>query len=112
MALTLPHDNLDVRRIAVSASSSGDNTILAAVTAKRIRVIGGVLMAAGAVNAKWKSGSGTDVTGLYRFAAAGDGVAIPEMLAGHAETAAGEALVLNLSAATAVSGHVTVLVGE
>lgn len=112
MPTTLPHANFDFRRVAVSASSSGDNTLLAAITGKKIRVVGGVLMAAGAVNAKFKSGASTDLTGLLRFDAAGSGVALPEMMAGLAETAAGEALVLNLSAATAVSGMLVCVVGE
>lgn len=96
---------------AIAASSSGDNTVVPAVAGKRIRVIAGHLSFSGNVNAKWKSGASTDLTGLYYGAAATQVplAATPEGVGGmrfHFETAQGEALVLNLSGATAVGGHV------
>lgn len=96
---------------AIAASSSGDNTVVSAVSGKRIRVTGGVLSFSASVNAKWKSGASTDLTGLY-YGAANTVVTFdygPEGwggMRGHFETAAGENLVLNLSGATAVGGHV------
>lgn len=90
----------------VADASSGANEIVAAVTGKRIRVLSYVLSASAAVNAKWQSGS-TDKTGLLYFAAAGYGAVAPFNEQGWFETAAGEALNLNLSGAVTVGGHVS-----
>lgn len=91
---------------AISASSSGDNTIVAAVTSKKIRVLRWSLSANGAVNAKWKSATAGDITGLrYLQQYGGGGGTLCEI--GHFETTAGEALVLNLSTAVAVGGDLT-----
>jgi hypothetical protein len=91
---------------AIAASSSGDNSIVALVSAKKIRVLAYKLVANGAVNAKWRSNT-TDKTGLSYMAAAGDGEVLPYNPLGWFETAVGEALQLNLSAALAVGGHLT-----
>jgi hypothetical protein len=90
----------------IAASSSGDNTVVAAVASKKIRVISYTVVAITAVNAKWKSGASTDKSGLLYCGATG-GVANPYNPLGLLETASGEALVLNLSAAVAVGGHLT-----
>lgn len=111
MPPSLPNDHLDIRRIAVSASSSGDNAILALVTGKRIRLLGCLLTAAGAVNVKWRSNT-TDLSAAVVLSASGDGFVLPEAITGWVETVAGQALNLNLSGAVAVTGHVIVLVGE
>jgi hypothetical protein len=92
----------------VAAASSGDNTLVAAVAAKKIRVHGYELSAARAVNAKFRSGA-TDITGLFTLAAAGASADAQERTAdpdGLFETATGAALVLNLSGAVAVAGFV------
>lgn len=89
---------------AISASSSGDNTIVNAVTGKKIRVLGWSLTSNGTVNVRWKSGASTNLTGLrylIQYASAG-GSPTPF---GRFETASNEALVLNLSAAVAVGGE-------
>lgn len=91
---------------SIAASSSGDNTIVAAVTSKKIRVIRFSLSASGTVNAKWKSGSGTDLTGLFYMVANG-GAGANYTPVGLFETASNTALVLNLSGATAVGGFLT-----
>lgn len=91
---------------AVAASSSGDNTIVAAVTSKKIRVLSYTLMANAAVNAKWQSSVAGDKSGLLYLAANG-GVSSGFCPLGHFETVAGEALELNLSGAVAVGGHIT-----
>jgi len=90
----------------VAAASNGDNTIVAAVTSKKIRVLGGKLSFSGTVNAKWQSGaSGTDLTGLtYGVANVVDN--LPFNPVGHFETASGILLNLNLSGAVAVGGYV------
>ena len=94
--------------VAISCSSSGANEIVAAVTGKRIRVLGYTLTFSGSVNAKFQSAS-TDKTGLLYGAAAANVCApitdTPDLF--WFETAIGEALNLNLSGATAVGGHLT-----
>ncbi len=91
---------------AIAASSSGDNEIVALVSAKKIRVLSGWWMAAGTVNAKWQSSTAGDKTGLS-YLLANVGVVLPFNPAGWFETASGEALQLNLSAAIAVGGCIT-----
>lgn len=91
---------------SIAVSSSGDNSIVALVATKKIRVLSLKLTANGAVNAKWRSNT-TDKTGLSYFAAAGDGEVLPFNQCGWFETAAGEALNLNLSGAVAVGGHIS-----
>lgn len=94
---------------AVAASASGDNAIVAAVAGKKIRVRGFELFNSVATvqNAKWRSGT-TDITGLMY------GTTIGLLADAQApkddflfETVAGQALNLNLSAATAVGGWVS-----
>ena len=99
--------------VAIAAAANGDNTLLAGIPGRRIRVTGGVLSYSGTVNAKFRDGAGgTDLTGLYYgvantvvpfdFTAEGFRGMIP-----HFETSQGNALVLNLSAGVAVGGHLT-----
>lgn len=99
----------------IAASDSGDNTIVAApASGYKIRVLAFVISFGGTVNAKWKSGAATDLTGLfYGSATAGlaFGAESPPPGAGNVPVpqfvcAAGQALVLNLSGAVAVGGYV------
>lgn len=93
----------------ISASASGDNTIVAAVSGKRIRVQNYTIIAAGDVSVTWKSGS-TEISGAMPFASNGGaapGAGGPNATGpdGVLETAGGEALVMNLSGAVLVAGH-------
>lgn len=91
----------------IDASSSGNNTIVAAVAGKKIRVLSYVLSFSGSVNVKWQSAAGgTDISKLL-YGAAGVSFNGSFSPAGHLQTAVGELLNLNLSAATAVGGHLT-----
>lgn len=91
---------------AISASSSGDNTIVAAVTSKKIRVLAYNLMGAGAVNARFQTAvAGAYLTGLKYIAAAGGGICAPYNPLGWFETVAGDLLNLELSGAVAVGGE-------
>lgn len=93
----------------ITASSSGATTIVAAVTAKQILVVGFTLTASAAVNAKWQSHTTTaTATGLYYFLGAAS-APLPAgfMPVGHFATVAGEALDINLSGAVAVGGSLT-----
>lgn len=94
---------------SISTSASGDTTIIAAQPGRKIRVLNYTVIAAGDVSIRWKSGS-TNITGAMALAtnggAAPSGAAqSPSGHIGLFETAVGEALVLNLSAAIAVGGH-------
>ena len=92
---------------AITASSSGTTTIVAAVNGQKIYVLRWSLSSNGTVNVKWQSHTTTaNATGLHyltQFAAAG-GAWCP---AGIFATTAGEALDLNLSASIAVGGELT-----
>ena len=90
--------------LPVTASSSGDNPIVTAVTGKKIRVLSYVLSSSGSVNAKWRSGT-TDISGLIYTAATTNASSTAPL--GLFETAAGQALNLNLSAAVPMGGHLT-----
>lgn len=91
---------------AINVAGNGDNTIVAAVGGKRIKVFAIVLNVTGTVNAKWKDGAAADLTGDMNFQAR-EGYAInvvpPAFVLG---TTAGNALILNLSGAIAVDGWV------
>lgn len=89
---------------AISASGSGNNTLVAAVTGKKIRVLALALIANAAVNAKLQSGAGgTDITGLF-YCAGNGGLVLPYNKVGWCQTAAATLLNLNLSGAVAVGG--------
>ena len=90
---------------SINISSSGDNSIVAAVTSKKIRVLSYVIVADAAVAAKFRSGT-TDLMGAASLAANG-GVAAPFNPVGQFETAATTALNLNLASAVGVRGHLT-----
>lgn len=96
-----------VKYAVVSTATLGDNTVVAAVAGKRIAVESYALVVSGAVSVKWKSGAATDLSGAMALAANGGlapaGAGPDSSLLA---TAAGGALVLNLSAAVQVSGHV------
>jgi hypothetical protein len=90
---------------AIAASSSGDNTVVAAVSGKKIRVLSYTLVAAGAVTCRFEDGAGgTAKSGQMSFAANG-GVSVPFSPVGHFETTAGTLLNLELGGAVAVAGH-------
>ncbi len=94
-----------VQYAAVAVTTLDNNTLVAAVTSKKIRVVHLVLVASGgANNVRLESGaSGTALSGVMNLAANGQMV-WPFNPAGWCETAAGSLLNLELSAATAVGG--------
>lgn len=90
----------------LTASASGVTTLVAAVAAKKLRVLALSLVANGSVNAKFQSHvTPTDKSGLYYLAANG-GFVLPVNQFGWFETIAGEALDINLSGAVAVGGNI------
>ncbi len=95
---------------AISASSSGANTVVAAVGARKIRVLNYLLVSAGTVTATWKSDT-TGISGALPLVAnsaisCAGGSHNANGPEGVLETAGGEALVLSLSGAVAVTGHI------
>lgn len=86
----------------VTASAIGDTAVVAAVAGKKIRVRQVVLSAVTANNAKLRSGT-TDRLGLIYLPATQTVVLAAPSGDFLFETAAGAALNVNLSAATAVS---------
>jgi hypothetical protein len=92
----------------INAAAAGDNAIVAADgSGKKLKVLQYAFVVDAAVAVKWRSAA-NDRSGAMVFAANG-GISSPFVApaAGHLlETAAGEALNLNLSGAVGVRGHV------
>jgi hypothetical protein len=91
----------------LSASSSGDSTVVAAVDGHTINVCSYVFVAAGDVSVKWRS-STTDLSGAMPVIANG-GISAPVSSPGLGplfKTAPGEALNIYLSSAVLVAGHI------
>lgn len=94
---------------AIAAASSGDNTLVAAVVGKQIRVLQLFILVAGAVNVYFTSGAGGTVifggsTNKINLAANG-GFVLPFSPVGWFQnSSANQALVMNLSGAVVVSG--------
>lgn len=96
---------------SVDTATSGDNTIVAAVPGRKIRLINYTVIASGDVSIRWKSAS-TNLSGAMALAANGGAAPSgsgqsPAGFIGVLETNSGEALVLNLGSAIQVSGHLT-----
>lgn len=92
---------------AITSASSGNNTVVAAVTSKKIRVLAAVFTSSGTVNGKFQSGaSGTDLTGLF-YMVANVGAVLPFNPVGWFETAAGVLLNFNLSGGVTTGGCLT-----
>ena len=104
----MPGQQSEVQYAAIAAAAAGDNTLVAAVTGKRIRVLALVLVASGGANSvRLESGAGgAALTGVIDLAADGQ-LILPSNPAGWVQTAAAALLNLELSAATAVAGAVT-----
>ena len=92
----------------ISVSSSGSTTVVSAVSGCTINVCSYVFVAGVNVSVKWRSNS-TDLTGAMPIIANG-GVDAPVSSPGLGplfKTASGEPLVLDLSTAGLVAGHMS-----
>ena len=88
----------------IDAATSGNNTLVSAVSGKKIRVVQAFLVAAGTVNTRFESAAdGTALTGQMNLVA-NTGYVIPFSVLGWFETASGQLLNLELSAAISVDG--------
>lgn len=95
---------------AFNASASGDTTLVAAVPGRRVRVLAlaGVTTLANSVHFR---SNATPIAATFPLAANG-GVVLPVNELGWFETAFGEALVVNMTAATATGLQIVyVMVG-
>ena len=93
--------------VIIDCASSGDNTILAAVSSKKIRVLALFLVAAGTTTVRFESGAGgTALTGQMSLDV-NTGFALPFNPVGWFETAATTLLNCELSAAISVDGCLT-----
>lgn len=103
--------------VSVEVAASGDNLIVPASPLYRIRVLAYMLVAAGTVTARWKSGLGTNAalgaTGrnlsgpMPMIANSQISTGQPALEAWLFQTDVGQPLVLNLGGAIGVNGHVT-----
>lgn len=102
--LTAAGSPLTVKFAAIDAAASGNNTLVAAVTDKKVRVLSCFLVSAGTVNVRFESGAdGTALTGQMNLIA-NTGFVLPFNPAGWFETAATTLLNLELSDAVSVDG--------
>ena len=93
--------------LSISAASSGNNTLLAASTGYKIRVISYTLVAASTVTASFQDGaSGTALTGAMTLIA-GVPLVVNFQREGHFQTTVSTLLNLSLGGAVQVSGHLT-----
>ncbi len=94
-------------RAVIDNATSGNNTIVAAVTGYKIRVHNLVLVASGTTTVRFQSGAGgTSLTGDMALVA-NVGFAPGFDPTGHFETAASALLNISLSAAVSVDGWLT-----
>lgn len=94
----------------IDHATSGNNTIVAAVTGKSICVLAYTLVTADAVTVRFESGAGgTALTGQMSFAANG-GVSVAHAPDCHFATAKGALLNLELGSAVSVDGHLKYVV--
>jgi hypothetical protein len=91
----------------IDAATSGDNTLLAAVASKKIRVISLYLISAGTVNVRFESGAGGTALSGQMNLVANAGFVLPFNPTGWFETASNTLLNLELSGAVSVDGGFT-----
>lgn len=94
--LVSPHRNL-----GANPSSLGDNSLVAAISNAKIRVLGFAVVTTASNTVKFRSNT-TDISAAFPLAANG-GVVLPFNEHGWFETSVGQALQINLSAATSTA---------
>jgi len=104
------YDGEKVRHAKINASSSGDNTVIPAVSGKYLIVLAYNFVCGGDVDVKWKSGS-TDISGAAPFIST-TGKVVTGGQWPVLKTGLGEALVMNLSASVQVGGELTYSIAD
>ncbi len=95
---------LTPKYLAVDVNSNGNNTLVAAVSGRRILVLGCVLVASAAVNVRFQDGAGgTALTGVINLTT-NSGFTLPLGIPGWFKTSVNTLLNLELSGAVAVAG--------
>lgn len=89
---------------AIDAATSGDNTLVAAVSGKKIRVLAVFLVAAGTVNVRFEGGAGGTALSGQMNLVANTGFVLNYNPVGWFETAVTTLLNLELSGAISVDG--------
>jgi len=97
----------DVISTTIGPSSSGDNTLIAATTGRKIRVLACSISAASSVNVKFTSSTTSDLTKLFYLATGELNIALPYNPMGWFQTVAGELLGMNLSGGVVVAVQLT-----
>ena len=93
-----------IKRAAINGATLGNNTLVSAVSGKKIRVYQILLVATGTTTVQFQSGAGgTNLTGDMALAA-NVGFSSGWCPVGHFETAEGVLLNMSLSAAVSVEG--------
>ena len=103
--MSVQYGIFEYKTAIIDCGTLGDNTIVSAITTKRIKVYAITLVVSAAVNCMWKSGT-TAISGAMNFSANGGYSHVMQPPAIILQTNTGEALVLNLSGATPVDGHI------
>ncbi len=102
----------NIKRAVINCASSGNNTIVAAVSGKQIKVLGLTMVPDAAVTARFESGAGgTALTGEMKLAAK-DIFSLPPTNVGmhYFETAPGALLNLELGSGEDVDGFILYIV--
>lgn len=109
-ASALPVDpvaSLTIKFARVNATADGSNDVVAAVTSKKIRVLGYAVQSTGAGTVTWKS-STTSTLAEMVIAANGDGVSYSGGVQAPAfETVSGEKLTIDNPAGVDTKGHLS-----
>lgn len=102
-----------VKYAAIDAASSGDNTIVAAVSGKKIRVLSLFLVSSGTVNVRFENGAGgTALTGQMNLVA-NTGFVLPHNPHGWFQCGTDNTLLnLELNGAVSVDGALTYIEAE
>jgi len=100
-ALVVRQAGKTIKTFNVQPAASGDNTVVASVVGKRIKVIEFSVQnqSANSTNVKWKSGASTDLRGPLALDSHESWGRNGQIQSPVLQTVAGEALVLNLSGA-------------
>lgn len=96
---------------ALSFSSSGDNTAVAASTGKTIKIWKLAFTVAGAVNPTFKDGASTSLSGAFVLTANGSNLVFDYDGSPWWVTSPGNAFIINLSGAVALTGQVWYTIG-
>ncbi len=97
----------EVISLPLTWTTSGDNTIVAAVTGRRIRVLAAAISVASAVNIKFTSSTTSDLTKLFYLTSGDLNITLPYNPFGWFQTVAGELLGCNISGTVVTNCQMT-----